>query len=102
MLVAAGLGDGRQTLLRHPHEMMLGGGGSDRVNGHSQAAVSAVLEPDREGEPRRQLAVQLRLRCPCANGTERDQVGQELWRDGVQHLAGDGHAARRQVAEQLP
>lgn len=46
--------------------------------------------------------MQLGLGGARPDGADAGQVGQELWRDCVEHLAGNGHAARRQVDEELP
>lgn len=102
VLVAAGLGDGGQTLLGHAHEVVSCGGSANSVDRDGQTAVRAVLEANGEGETRGQLAVQLGLCCARADGPERDEVGQELRGDGVEHLRGNGHAHGREVDEELP
>lgn len=93
--------DSRKTLLRDTHKMVLGSGGSDGVDGNCQTAVRAILEANWEGKARRKLAMQLRLcsaRPDCSKG---DQIGKELWGDGVEHFTGNRHAGRCQVAEEL-
>jgi hypothetical protein len=45
--------------------------------------------------------VELRLGRASANGTERDEVREELRGDGVQHFRGNGHALTGKVAEEL-
>ena len=101
VVVAGRLGDGRQPLFRHAHEVVPGGGGADGVDGDAEAAVCAVFEADREGEARGEFAVELRFGGAGADCAERDQVGQELRRDGVEHLAGDGHAQAGEVGVHL-
>ena len=101
VFVAARSRDRGQALLGDAHEMMSRGGGTDGVDGDAQAPVGAILEPDREREPGRQFAVQLRLGRAGADGAERDEVGQKLRRDGVEHLAGDRDAGGGEVAEEL-
>ncbi len=101
MIVPGGLGDGGESLLRHTHEVMFRGRRSDRIDRDAQASVRAVLETDGEGKPTCQLTVQLRFGGPCANGPQGNQIGEELRGNGIQHLAGDGHSQRREVAEQL-
>lgn len=71
------------------------------VNGDAEGAIGAVLEADGEGQARGKLAVQLALGRPGAHGTHAQQIGQELRRDCVQHLARDGHATLGQVDEEL-
>lgn len=101
MLVALGAGNGSQTLLGDAHEVVLGGGGADGVNSDTEVAVGAVLEADGEGQARGQLAVQLGFGGAGANGTDGDAVGEELGGDGVEHLAGNGHAVVGQVGKEL-
>lgn len=75
--------------------------GADGVDGHVQGAVRAVLETDREGQTRGQLAVHLGLGGAGANGADGQAVREELWGDGVEHLAGNRHSLVRQVDEEL-
>lgn len=46
--------------------------------------------------------MELGLGRPGANGTNTEQIGQELGRNGVQHLAGQGHTLLSQVNKELP
>ena len=101
VLVAGRLGDGCQALFGHTQEAVRVGGRADCVNGHGEVAVGAVLVADGEGQARCQLTVQLGLGGPGANGTQRDQVGQVLRGNGVEHLTGDGQAGVGQVDVQL-
>lgn len=93
--------DSRKALLRDTHEMVLGSGGSDGVDGNGQTAIRTVLEANWEGKARRKLAMQLRLCSARADSSQGDQVGEELWGDGVEHFAGNRHAGRCKVAEEL-
>jgi len=101
VLVAGGAGNGGKALLGNTHEVMFGSSSTDSVNSDTQAAVGAVLETNRERKARSKLAVKLALSCAGANGTNRDQVGKKLRGDGVEHLGGNGHAGRGEVAKQL-
>ena len=101
ILVSGGLCDGSKTLLGNTHEVVLGSSRADSVNSNTQAAVGTVLEAHRERQTRGKLSVQLRLGGTGADGTERDEIGKELRRDGVEHFAGNGHALAGQVAEEL-
>ena len=49
-------------------------------------AICAVLESDGEGDAARKLTVQLRLGRARADGAPGDEVGNELWRDGIEKL----------------
>ena len=66
-----------------------------------RATIRAVLEAHGEGQ------AEASSRCSCDSVVRAPmaptlrQVGQELRRDSVQHLAGDGHALGGQVHEQL-
>lgn len=101
VLVSSCSRDSRKTLLCDTHEMVLGGGRSDGVDGNSQTAISAVLEANWEGKSRRKLAMKLGLCSTCSDSSEGDQIREELWGDSVEHFAGNRHARRRQVAEEL-
>lgn len=81
--------------------MMARGGGTDRVNGNRKAPVRAILETYGKRKSGGEFPMKLRLGGPRANGTEGDQVGQKLWRDGIQHLTGYRNAAAGQITEQL-
>lgn len=43
----------------------------------------------------------MRLCSARTDSSEGDQVGEELWGDGVEHFAGNRHAGRCKVAEEL-
>ena len=100
--VSARLHDRREPLLRDAHERVGGARRAHRVDRDADGAVRPVLEPDRERDARRELAVQLRLRRARADRAPRDEVRDVLRRDGVEQLGADGHAQVREVAEQLP
>lgn len=99
--VTSSLGDSSKTLLGDTHEVVLGGSRSNGINSDGQRAISSVLEADWEGKTRGELAVKLGLGGAGSNGTEGDEVSKELWGDGVQHLRGNWHADRGEVAEEL-
>lgn len=101
VLVSGSLCDGSKTLLGNTHEVVLGSSRANGINGHTQTAIGTVLEAHRERQTRGKLSVQLRLGGTGANGTEGDEVGKELRRDGVKHFAGNRHALAGQVAEEL-
>lgn len=65
---------------------------ADRIDSHPERAVGTVLEADREGETAGEFAVQLRFGGASADGADGEAVGEELRRDGVEHLAGERHA----------
>ena len=100
MFVAGGTSDGGQALFGDAHEMMFAGGGADGVDGHRQTSIRAVLEADGEGQTRGQFAMELGFRRSGPDGAEGDEIRQELGRDGIQHLAGDGQATIGELTEQ--
>ena len=61
VLVAGGRGDRRAAALGHRHEMVRLRGRLHRVDRDPHVAVGAVLEADRAGQPRSQLAMDLAL-----------------------------------------
>lgn len=99
--VTSSLGDSSKTLLGDAHEVVLGSSRSNGINSDSQRAISSVLEADREGETRGELAMKLGLGGTCSNGAKGDEVSEELWGDGVQHLGSNWHAHGGEVAEEL-
>ena len=102
MLVPARLRDCSKALFCNTHEMMPSCSRTNCIHRHRQAPIRSILETHRERQTRSELAMQLRLRGTCANGTERDKICEELRRDGVEHFAGNGHALGGEVAEQFP
>ena len=101
MLVAARPGDSRQPLVGDTHEVMLRGSSANGINGDTKVTISSVLETNRKGQAGSQFSVELGLGGTSANGSDGDAVGQELGGDGIQHLAGDGHAIAGQIDEHL-
>jgi hypothetical protein len=81
--------------------VVLSSGGTNSVNGNTKAAVGTVLETDRERKTRSKLTVKLRLGGTGTNGADRDTVGKELRRDGVEHLSGNWETLGGQVNEKL-
>lgn len=101
VLVAGGLGDGGQTLLGHTEETVRVGSSTNSVNCYGQVAVGPVLKADGERQTGGQLTVQLRLGGAGADSAQRDEVGQKLRGDGVEHFTGDGQAGVGQIDVQL-
>lgn len=101
VLVTGGLGDRRETLLGHTEEAVGVGSGTDSVDGDAQVTVRAVLVADREGETGGQLTVELGFGGAGADSAEGDEVGKELWGDGVEHLGGDGETGAGEIDVEL-
>lgn len=99
--VTHGADDGGDTGLGDGQEVVGVLDGADRVDGDVQSAVCAVLEADGEGQTRGQFTVDLGLGRASTNSTNGQTVGQELRRDGIQHLASNRHALVGQVNEHL-
>ena len=102
VLVADGTHNGNHAGLRDRQEVVGVLDSADRVDGDGEAPVGAILEAHREAQTTGQLTVKLALCCPGADGADTEQIGQELRADGIQHLAGNGHALGGEVDEQLP
>lgn len=101
VLVSSGADNGNDTGLGDGQEVVRMPDGANGVNGNAQRAVGAVLESHGEAQAAGQLAMKLALGGSGANSTNREQVGQELGGDGIQHLTGNGHALGGQVDEEL-
>jgi hypothetical protein len=101
VLVTRRPGNSSQTLLRHTQEVVLRSRSTDRIDRDRQTSIGTVLEANGERETGRQLAVQLRLCCSCANSTKRDEICEELGGDCVEHLRGNGHTRRSEIYKQL-
>lgn len=99
--VSSGLGDSSETLLGDTHEVVLGSSRSNGIDSDGQRTISSVLETNWEGETRGKLAVKLGLGGAGTNGAKGDEVSEELWGDGIQHLGGNRHAHGGKVAEEL-
>lgn len=93
--------DGSKTLLCNTKEVVLGGGSADGINGDAEVTVGTVLETNGEREARGKLTVQLGLGGAGTNSTDGNAVGQELRRDGIKHLASNGHASSGKVDKEL-
>lgn len=102
VFVALGTGDSGQALLGNAHEVVLSSGSTDSINGNAEVAVGSVLEANRERETGSKLTVKLAFGSAGTDSTDRDEVGEELRGDSVQHLGSDGHTGRSQIAEELP
>jgi hypothetical protein len=99
--VASSLGNSGETLLGHTHEVVLSSGGANGVDSDSEATVGTVLEAHGERETGSKLTVELGLGGASANGSKGDEVCEELGRDSVEHLGGNGHALAGEVAVEL-
>lgn len=102
VLISARLDDGGDALFGDAHERMRVAAGTHRVDGDGHAAVRTVLEADREGDARREFAMELRLGGARANGAPRNKVVEILRRYGVEELRADGDAEMGKIAEKLP
>lgn len=101
ILVAGGLNDGGKTLLGDTHESVRVGGGFHGVHCNTDASISSILEADGEGDTGSKLTVELRLSGTSANSTPRDEISNELGRDGVEKLRTDRHTQIGEVAQEL-
>ena len=72
----------------------------DGVDGDLDGAAGAVLEADRHGEARCELAVDLAFRGARADRAPGDEVGDELRRDRIEEFGARGQAERQHVAEE--
>ena len=88
VFVARSADDGRVPGLGHRQEMVRRLGRLDGVDGDAHVAVGAVLEPDRAGETRSELAVHLALGGTRPDRAPGDEVGDVLRRDHVEELGG--------------
>jgi hypothetical protein len=101
VLVTLGSGDSSKTLLGDTHKVVLSSSSANSVNGNTKATICTVLETDGERKTRGKLTVKLRLGGAGTNGTDRDTVGKELRRNGVEHLGGNWQTLSGQVNEKL-
>ena len=76
-------------------------GSLDGFHGDFHIAVRAILEADRTGQSRRQLAVHLRLRGARADGAPADQVGDVLRADDVEEFGAGRQAQLIDIAQQF-
>ena len=75
-------------------------GGAQRVDGHAQAAVGAVLKAHRRGQAAGHFPMGLRFRGARADGGPGDQVLKVLRRDRIEGLGGGGQAQGHDIGEQ--
>lgn len=101
VVIAGGADNSDNTRLGDGQEVVSVLDGTNGINGNAERTVSTVLEADGEREAGSQLAVQLGLGRAGANGTHREQISEELGRNGIEHLGGNGHALGSQVDEEL-
>src|SRR5260221_11006886 len=76
--------------------------GDRRVHRNAYVTARAVLEPDRTGEPRRELAVRLTLGRARTNRGPADEIADILRRDGIDELGRGRHAHAVDLEQQLP
>ncbi len=100
--VAGGGGDGGAALLGDRQEMVGLSRREHRVHRDLHVAVGPVLEADRAGEARGQLAVDLAFRGPGADRAPGHEVGDVLRRHHVQELAGRRQPQGVHVDQQPP
>ena len=99
--VALGLHDGDLAILVDREEVMPARGGLDGVGGDADIAVGAVLEADRGGQARGQLAVDLALGGARTDGAPGNQVADVLRRDHIEEFAACRQAQAVDLDEQL-
>lgn len=86
-VVALGRDNGRKPLLGDGKEVVARRGGLDGIEGDTDTAVGAVLEPDGDRESGGKLAMDLGLSGACADCAPGYEVANILGRDGVEELA---------------
>ncbi len=101
ILVAGGGEDRRVPVLGQRQEDMRARGGMDRIDGDLDAAIGGILEADRTGQARGQLAVTLALGRARADRAPTDQIGDILRADQIQKLGAGWHALGIEIEEQL-
>ena len=97
-----GLDDTAQAALADGEEDVRSAGRPAGVNGDADGAVRRVLEAGGHGQCRDEFAVHLGLGGARADGAPGDEVGDVLWRDGVEELAARREAHVRDVKEECP
>src|SRR5437870_837061 len=89
------------TVLSQPmHASVIDCPNASCIDGDLDATLGAVLETDRHGEPRGELAVDLALRRSRPDRSPGDQVGDELRRDRVEELASGRQSEADQIEQQ--
>lgn len=88
----SGLGDGEEMVRTH--------GGSDGINGNTDASVGSVLEANWEGKTRGEFSVELGLGGSGTDGTDGEEISEELRGDGVEHFGGQWDAEVGQLDKQ--
>src|SRR5579862_5465304 len=74
--------------------------GEDRFNCNLYVARGTVLEANRAGEARGELAVDLTLGCSRADSSPAYEVGDILGRDHVEEFSAGGHAHLSQIEKE--
>ena len=67
----------------------------------THTSICAVFESNGERYTTRELTVQLRLCSSSADRTPGDEIGNVLWRNGVEQLRADGNTELSEIAEEL-
>src|SRR5262249_50094964 len=92
VLVAGGCPDRGPSVRVHTEEQVAAAPDVARVDRDLHAAVGRVLETDGHRQARRELAVYLALRRPCADRAPRHRVRDVLRADRIQELTPHGYA----------
>ena len=100
VLVALRVEDRRCAADVDPRESMRSGSRTDGIHGELDAARGAVLEADGHREAGGELAVDLALGRPGADGSPGDDVGDVLRRDRIEELAADRQPEIRHLDQQ--
>jgi hypothetical protein len=79
VLISTRLDDRSDALFRDAHERVRVTTRAHRVNCDRHAAVSAILEPDREGYARGEFTMKLRFGGACADCAPRNKIIKVLW-----------------------
>lgn len=84
ILVTVGLDNGSVSILGDSNKAMSMLGTSHGINRHTRGSIGSILESDRETSTRCQLSVKLGFSGSGTNGSPRDEVRDELRRNGVE------------------
>ena len=101
VLVASRHHNRGHALFGHAHELVRIGGGKHGINGDLDVTIRAVLEANRHGKSRGQVAVHLALGRARPDGTPRHSISDELRGDGIEELAAGREAQRHHIQQEL-
>ena len=82
--------NGGPAVIGDPDEDLAARGGADGIDGHLDVARRGILDPDRHRQAAGELAVDLALGRPGADGPPGHRIGDVLGNDGVEEFATDG------------